>query len=179
MNYKEIRTLCLSTRSWFSGAWVFFLMVQKRCTTDIKGRPSITPCARRTASAAQAFLEERAVQQALPQRSKYLDSCYRYRSWAGRLPIPHCNSVWVLQLNPPQAGRLIALASAIFDRLGVTGLQVEINAHRLPLAVPNIERPAQLLCCPQRRERADTCGVAGAQPMRILDCKESPVCRKS
>lgn len=103
-------------------------------TFDDKGGRSITLRPEGTAGAARAFLENGLCNEALPQKVYYLVSCYRYeKPQAGRLREFHQFGVECFGTQSPLAdAELIALASVVFDRLGVTGLRLEINSIGCP-----------------------------------------------
>ena len=167
--YKEIRTPVFEHTELFQrGVGDTTDVVQKEMYTfDDKGGRSITLRPEGTAGAARAFLENGLCNEALPQKVYYLDSCYRYeKPQAGRLREFHQFGVECFGTQSPLAdAELIALASAIFDRLGVTGLRLEINSIGCPTCrAKYYDAPAQLLCCPQRRTVRHLPGSAGAQP---------------
>lgn len=180
--YKEIRTPVFEHTELFQrGVGDTTDVVQKEMYTfDDKGGRSITLRPEGTAGAARAFLENGLCNEALPQKVYYLDSCYRYeKPQAGRLREFHQFGVECFGTQSPLAdAELIALASAIFDRLGVTGLRLEINSIGCPTCRAKYYDTLRSYFAARKDELCDTCrGRLERNPMRILDCK-SPVCQE-
>ncbi|MBR3844752.1 MAG: histidine--tRNA ligase [Clostridia bacterium] len=154
-------------------------VVQKEMYTfEDKGGRSITLRPEGTAGAVRCLLEHGLYNEALPVKACYVLSCYRYeKPQAGRLREFHQFGVECFGAPTAAAdAEVIAVGHQAFKRLGVTGLQLEINSIGCPecrkkyLAVLRnyFEEHKETLCetCRGRLER---------NPMRILDCK-SPVC---
>lgn len=180
--YKEIRTPVFEHTELFQrGVGDTTDVVQKEMYTfDDKGGRSITLRPEGTAGAARAFLENGLCNEALPQKVYYLDSCYRYeKPQAGRLREFHQFGVECFGTQSPLAdAELIALASAIFDRLGVTGLRLEINSIGCRTCRAKYYDSLRSYFAARKDELCDTCrGRLERNPMRILDCK-SPVCQE-
>ena len=180
--YKEIRTPVFEHTELFQrGVGDTTDVVQKEMYTfDDKGGRSITLRPEGTAGAARAFLENGLCNEALPQKVYYLISCYRYeKPQAGRLREFHQFGVECFGTQSPLAdAELIALASAFFDRLGVTGLRLEINSIGCPTCRAKYYDALRSYFAARKDELCDTCqGRLERNPMRILDCK-SPVCQE-
>ena len=180
--YKEIRTPVFEHTELFQrGVGDTTDVVQKEMYTfDDKGGRSITLRPEGTSGAARAFLENGLCNEALPQKVYYLDSCYRYeKPQAGRLREFHQFGVECFGTQSPLAdAELIALASAFFDRLGVTGLRLEINSIGCPTCRAKYYDALRSYFAARKDELCDTCqGRLERNPMRILDCK-SPVCQE-
>ena len=180
--YKEIRTPVFEHTELFQrGVGDTTDVVQKEMYTfDDKGGRSITLRPEGTAGAARAFLENGLCNEALPQKVYYLVSCYRYeKPQAGRLREFHQFGVECFGTQSPLAdAELIALASAFFDRLGVTGLRLEINSIGCPTCRAKYYDALRSYFAARKDELCDTCqGRLERNPMRILDCK-SPVCQE-
>lgn len=180
--YKEIRTPVFEHTELFQrGVGDTTDVVQKEMYTfDDKGGRSITLRPEGTAGAARAFLENGLCNEALPQKVYYLVSCYRYeKPQAGRLREFHQFGVECFGTQSPLAdAELIALASAVFDRLGVTGLRLEINSIGCPTCRAKYYDALRSYFAARKDELCDTCqGRLERNPMRILDCK-SPVCQE-
>ena len=178
--YKEIRTPVFEHTELFQrGVGDTTDVVQKEMYTfDDKGGRSITLRPEGTAGAARAFLENGLCNEALPQKVYYLDSCYRYeKPQAGRLREFHQFGVECFGTQSPLAdAELIALASAIFDRLGVTGLRLEINSIGCPTCRAEYRKALRTYFEGYKDQLCETCNSRlERNPMRILDCK-SPVC---
>ena len=180
--YKEIRTPVFEHTELFQrGVGDTTDVVQKEMYTfDDKGGRSITLRPEGTAGAARAFLENGLCNEALPQKVYYLVSCYRYeKPQAGRLREFHQFGVECFGTQSPLAdAELIALASAFFDRLGVTGLRLEINSIGCPTCRAKYYDALRSYFAARKDELCDTCqSRLERNPMRILDCK-SPVCQE-
>ena len=180
--YKEIRTPVFEHTELFQrGVGDTTDVVQKEMYTfDDKGGRSITLRPEGTSGAARAFLENGLCNEALPQKVYYLDSCYRYeKPQAGRLREFHQFGVECFGTQSPLAdAELIALASAFFDRLGVTELRLEINSIGCPTCRAKYYDALRSYFAARKDELCDTCqGRLERNPMRILDCK-SPVCQE-
>ena len=180
--YKEIRTPVFEHTELFQrGVGDTTDVVQKEMYTfDDKGGRSITLRPEGTAGAARAFLENGLCNEALPQKVYYLVSCYRYeKPQAGRLREFHQFGVECFGTQSPLAdAELIALASVVFDRLGVTGLRLEINSIGCPTCRAKYYDALRSYFAARKDELCDTCqGRLERNPMRILDCK-SPVCQE-
>lgn len=180
--YKEIRTPVFEHTELFQrGVGDTTDVVQKEMYTfNDKGGRSITLRPEGTSGAARAFLENGLCNEALPQKVYYLDSCYRYeKPQAGRLREFHQFGVECFGTQSPLAdAELIALASAVFDRLGVTGLRLEINSIGCTTCRAKYYDALRSYFAARKDELCDTCrGRLERNPMRILDCK-SPVCQE-
>ena len=121
--YSEIRLPIVEQTPLFKRAIgeVTDVVEKEMYTFDDKGGRSITLRPEGTAGAARAFLENGLCNEALPQKVYYLVSCYRYeKPQAGRLREFHQFGVECFGTQSPLAdAELIALASVVFDRLGV------------------------------------------------------------
>ena len=154
-------------------------VVQKEMYTfNDKGGRSITLRPEVTASTVRAMLEHGLYNEGLPVKTCYIATCYRYeKPQAGRYREFHQFGVEMFGTASPAAdAEIISLAKSVFDRLGVTGISLEINSIGCPKcrgkyyeALKQYFKEHVDELCPTCRERLER------NPMRILDCK-SPVC---
>lgn len=180
--FSEIRTPVFEHTELFSrGVGDTTDVVQKEMYTfEDKGGRSITLRPEGTAGAIRSFLEHGLFNEPLPQKLCYLTSCYRYeKPQAGRLREFHQFGVECVGTASPAAdAEVISLANEMFDYLGVTGLQLEINSIGCPECRKKYYDALKEYFSQYKDELCETClGRLERNPMRILDCK-SPICKK-
>lgn len=178
--YKEIRTPVFEHTELFQrGVGDTTDVVQKEMYTfDDKGGRSITLRPEGTAGAARSYLENGLCNEALPQKVCYITSCYRYeKPQAGRLREFHQFGIECFGTSSPLAdAEIIALASTIFNELGVKNLSLEINSIGCPECRAKYHEALKEYFRERKDELCDTCNERlERNPMRILDCK-SPIC---
>lgn len=178
--YKEIRTPVFEHTELFQrGVGYTTDVVQKEMYTfDDKGGRSITLRPEGTAGAARSYLENGLCNEALPQKVCYITSCYRYeKPQAGRLREFHQFGIECFGTSSPLAdAEIIALASTIFNELGVKDLSLEINSIGCPECRAKYHEALKEYFRERKDELCDTCNERlERNPMRILDCK-SPIC---
>lgn len=178
--YKEIRTPVFEhTELFHRGVGDTTDVVQKEMYTfDDKGGRSITLRPEGTAGAARSYLENGLCNEALPQKVCYITSCYRYeKPQAGRLREFHQFGIECFGTSSPLAdAEIIALASTIFNELGVKDLSLEINSIGCPECRAKYHEALKEYFRERKDELCDTCNERlERNPMRILDCK-SPIC---
>ncbi|MEY8358951.1 histidine--tRNA ligase [Anaerotruncus colihominis] len=154
-------------------------VVQKEMYTFFdKGDRSITLRPEGTAGVMRAILQNGLTGGPLPVKASYVISCFRYeKPQAGRLREFHQFGVEMAGAASPAAdAQVIALAKAVFDALGVTGLALEINSIGCPECRARYHEALRAYFQARAGELCETCrGRLEKNPMRILDCK-SPVC---
>lgn len=180
--FKEIRTPVFEHTHLFArGVGETTDVVQKEMYTfNTKGDDSITLRPEGTAGAARALLEHALYNDGLPIKASYFVSCYRYeKPQAGRLREFHQFGLEVYGTSSPAAdAELICGANAIFDRLQITGLNLEINSIGCPECRKKYHEALKKYFEGYKQELCETCiSRLDRNPMRILDCK-SPVCSK-
>lgn len=178
--YKEIRTPVFEHTELFQrGVGDTTDVVQKEMYTfDDKGGRSITLRPEGTAGAARSYLENGLCNEALPQKVCYITSCYRYeKPQAGRLREFHQFGIECFGTSSPLAdAEIVALASTIFNELGVKDLSLEINSIGCPECRAKYHEALKEYFRERKDELCDTCNERlERNPMRILDCK-SPIC---
>ena len=139
-----------------------------------KGGDSITLRPEGTAGAARALLEHGLFNDPLPIKNYYLTSCYRYeKPQAGRLREFHQFGMECYGTKHPAAdAEMITAAKAIFDRLGLKNLRLEINSIGCPACRAEYHKELKAYFAAYRDELCDDCkDRLERNPMRLLDCK--------
>ena len=154
-------------------------VVQKEMYTfNDKGGRSVTLRPEGTAGMARAMLEHGMNNDTLPIKVSYLTSCYRYeKPQAGRLREFHQFGVECFGAGAPQAdAEVIALAHALLNELGITGVSLHINSIGCPSCRAEYHKALKDYFEKRKEHLCETCnGRLERNPMRILDCK-SPIC---
>ena len=180
--FKEIRTPVFEHTELFArGVGQTTDVVQKEMHTfDTKGGESVTLRPEGTAGAARAVLEHALENEGLPIKASYFVSCYRYeKPQAGRLREFHQFGLEEYGTQSPVAdAELICVAQSIFDRLGLSGIRLEINSIGCPECRAKYHEALKAYFESYKGELCETClSRLEKNPMRILDCK-SPICSK-
>lgn len=180
--FKEIRTPVFEHTELFArGVGQTTDVVQKEMYTfDTKGGESVTLRPEGTAGAARAVLEHALENEGLPIKASYFVSCYRYeKPQAGRLREFHQFGLEEYGTQSPVAdAELICVAQSIFDRLGLSGIRLEINSIGCPECRAKYHEALKAYFESYKGELCETClSRLEKNPMRILDCK-SPICSK-
>ena len=178
--FKEIRTPVFEHTELFQrGVGDTTDVVQKEMYTfNTKGGTSITLRPEGTAGAARAMLEHAIYNDGLPIKTYYFDSCYRYeKKQANRYREFHQFGVEPFgTANPAADAEIISLASTLFERLGITDLQLEINSIGCPTCRAKYHEALKAYFESSKDKLCETClSRLEKNPMRILDCK-SPIC---
>lgn len=178
--FKEIRTPVFEHTELFQrGVGDTTDVVQKEMYTfNTKGGTSLSLRPEGTSGAARAVLEHAVYNDGLPIKTYYFDSCYRYeKKQANRYREFHQFGVELYGASSPAAdAEIISLATTLFDRLGVTDLQLELNSIGCPACRAEYHKALKKYFESYKDKLCDTClSRLEKNPMRILDCK-SPVC---
>ena len=178
--FKEIRTPVFEHTELFQrGVGDTTDVVQKEMYTfNTKGGTSLSLRPEGTSGAARAVLEHAVYNDGLPIKTYYFDSCYRYEKMqANRYREFHQFGVELYGASSPAAdAEIISLATTLFDRLGVTDLQLELNSIGCPTCRAEYHKALKKYFESYKDKLCDTClSRLEKNPMRILDCK-SPVC---
>lgn len=156
-------------------------VVQKEMYTfEDKGNRSITLRPEGTAGVMRALLQNGLLSGPLPVKVSYLVNCFRYeKPQAGRLREFHQFGVEMAGAAGPGAdAQVIALAKAVFDRLSIRDLALELNSIGCPECRPKYYAALKAYFHSREGDLCETCrGRLETNPMRILDCK-SPVCKE-
>ncbi|MBQ9915148.1 MAG: ATP phosphoribosyltransferase regulatory subunit, partial [Clostridia bacterium] len=134
--YSEIRTPVFEHTELFErGVGETTDVVQKEMYTFLdKGDRSITLRPEGTASVVRSLVENSIYAQPLPAKLYYLAPCFRYeKPQAGRLRAFHQFGVEVFGAEDAALdAEVISLALELFSRLGVGGVELEINSIGCP-----------------------------------------------
>jgi len=154
-------------------------VVQKEMYTfNDKGGRSITLRPEGTAGVMRAVLQNGLLNDGIPLKVSYLTSCFRYeKPQAGRLREFHQFGVEMVgSANAAADAQVIGVAKAIFDKLGIKDLRLELNSIGCPECRAKYHAALKDYFTAHIDELCETCrGRLDKNPMRILDCK-SPVC---
>ena len=179
--YKEIRTPVFEHTEVFTRSVGDTTdVVQKEMYTFLdKGNRSITLRPELTAGCVRSVIENGNVNGALPVKTCYIGSCYRYeKPQAGRLREFHQFGVECFGAAAPAAdAEVISLAKYVLDSLGIKDLSLEINSIGCPECRARYHEALKTYFTEKKDELCGTClERLDRNPMRILDCK-SPVCQ--
>jgi len=179
--YEEIRTPIFETTELFQrGVGQTTDIVKKEMYTfNDKADRSMTLRPEGTASVCRAYVENKLYGQTQPVKLYYVGPMFRYeRPQSGRFRQFHQFGVEVLGADQPVVdAEVISLVWNLYQRLGLSGLEVHVNsvgcptcraAHRGQLQKFLEARKDEL--CPDCQERYER------NPLRILDCK-NPSCQ--
>lgn len=144
-------------------------------TFEDKGKRSITLKPEGTAGVARAYVENGLAELPQPMKMYYITPVFRYeRPQAGRLREHHQFGVELYGSDSPYADvEVISVAKALFDRVGIKDLELNINSIGCPVCRAEYNKALKEYLsahienmCPTCKERLDK------NPLRILDCKE-------
>lgn len=178
--YGEIRTPVFEHTEVFDrGIGDTTDVVQKEMYTFAdRGGRSVTLRPELTAGVVRAVVERGEIYGALPLKTCYIGSCYRYeKPQAGRLREFHQFGVECFGAGDPMAdAEVILLARAILRKLGLGGYRLEINSIGCPVCRAKYSEALRSYFGERRERLCETCrGRLERNPMRIFDCK-SPEC---
>ena len=174
--FKEMRTPVFEHTELFArGVGQTTDVVQKEMYTfDTKGGESVTLRPEGTAGAARAVLEHSLDNEGLPIKASYFVSCYRYeKPQAGRLREFHQFGVEEYGTQSPVAdAEIICLAQSVLDRLGLSGVHLEINSIGCPECRAKYNQALREYFTEHKEQLCQTClSRLEKNPMRLLDCK--------
>ncbi len=180
--YAELRTpIFEETALFLRGVGDTTDIVQKEMYTfeDAGGR-SITLRPENTASAVRAYVENKLFAGQQPVRLFYMGPMFRYeRPQAGRFRQFHQFGVECFGADSPAAdAEVIALAWEFYHRLGLQGLELNLNSVGCPKCRPAYRQALQDFLRPHLADLCPTCQERFEKnPLRILDCK-NPQCQQ-
>ena len=174
--FKEMRTPVFEHTELFArGVGQTTDVVQKEMYTfDTKGGESVTLRPEGTAGAARAVLEHSLDNEGLPIKASYFVSCYRYeKPQAGRLREFHQFGLEEYGTQSPVAdAEIICLAQSVLDRLGLSGVHLEINSIGCPECRAKYNQALREYFTEYKEQLCQTClSRLEKNPMRLLDCK--------
>lgn len=173
----EARTPCIEhTELFLRGVGGTTDIVQKEMYTFTdKGERSITLKPEGTAGAVRMFIENGLFAEAQPTKMYYLYCpVFRYeRPQAGRLREHHQFGVEVFGAPQPSAdAEIIAIASELFETIGVHDLTIKLNSIGCPKCRSHYQNALREYLAGRYDELCDDCKTRfEANPLRILDCK--------
>lgn len=180
--YKEVRTPTFEHTELFErGVGDTTDVVQKEMYTFLdKGGRSITLKPEGTAGAVRAYIEGRLYTLPQPVKMYYITPVFRYENpQAGRLREHHQFGVEVF--GAPDASvdaEIITLAMALFERLNIENLELNINSIGCPVCRPKYHEALKEYLSAHLDELCHNCRRRfDRNPLRILDCKEEK-CKK-
>lgn len=179
---KEIRTPTFEhTEVFLRGIGETTDVVNKEMYTfNDKGGRSITLKPEGTAGAARAFVEDGLINSALPVKTYYLTSCFRYeRPQAGRLREFHqFGTEFFGSYAADIDAEVILFAKSFLDELGISDYSLYLNSigckecrKEYHAALKAYLKDNFDALCKNCKERFDK------NPLRVLDCKEE-TCKK-
>lgn len=174
--FREIRTPVFEhTELFLRGVGDTTDVVEKQMYTfNDKGGRSITLRPEGTAGAVRAMLEHALYNEGYPIKLFYNTSCYRYeKPQAGRLRELHQFGVEMFGAADPAAdAQVILLGHGIFQRLGLSGVVLEINSIGCPTCRAKYHAALKEYFTQYKDQLCETCqSRLERNPMRILDCK--------
>ncbi|MCQ2416810.1 MAG: histidine--tRNA ligase [Oscillospiraceae bacterium] len=149
-------------------------VVQKEMYSVIARETQFTLRPEGTAGTIRSMLQNGLLAEALPQKVFYQLSCFRHeRPQAGRLREFHQFGVEMAGSASPYAdAEIILLAKTVLDRLGLKGIQLNINSIGCPQCRAKYQAALKAYFEPHREELCETCQERlERNPMRLLDCK--------
>lgn len=176
--YREVRTPAFEhTELFLRGVGDTTDIVQKEMYTFEDKHPrSMTLKPEGTAGVARAFIEGGLSAGAQPVKMYYLNCpVFRYENpQSGRLREHHQFGIEAFGAKEPSIdAEIIALAMALFKRLGVTALSLHINSIGCPQCRPIYNTKLREYFEAQKAALCPVCnGRLEKNPLRILDCKE-------
>ncbi|MBR6728780.1 MAG: histidine--tRNA ligase, partial [Clostridia bacterium] len=139
------------------------------------GDRSITLRPEGTSPVVRSFIEHSIYAQPQPSKLYYVTPCFRYeKPQAGRLRAFHQFGVEVFGATDAALdAEVISLALELFARLGVTGVELEINSIGCPECRKTYNQKLREFFAPKLGDLCETCRQRYEKnPLRILDCKE-------
>lgn len=178
--YREIRTPVFEDTALFQrGVGDTTDVVQKEMYTfEDKGGRSITLRPEGTASLARSFIENSLYADPQPTKLYYLISCYRYeKPQSGRLREFHQFGIECFGGTADATdAEVITLALSFFEKLGVTGLKLNVNSIGCPVCKQEYNQILREYFRQHQEKLCETCHTRlEKNPMRIIDCK-SEIC---
>ncbi len=180
--YKEIRTpMFESTELFERGVGDTTDVVQKEMYTFLdKGGRSITLKPEGTSPIVRSFVENSIYANPQPTKLYYLYPCFRYeKPQAGRLREFHQFGIEVFgSYTASVDAEVISLAMTLLSRLGVSGVELNINSIGCPNCRKSYNEKLKDYFRPHLNELCETCRERFEKnPLRILDCKNDD-CKK-
>lgn len=175
--FQEIRTPSFEhTELFLRGVGETTDIVNKEMYTFIdKGNRSITLKPEGTAGVARSFVENGLSENPQPMKMYYITPVFRYeRPQAGRLREHHQFGIELYGSDSPYADvEVISVAKSLFNRLGITELELNINSIGCPICRAEYNKALREYLKEHIDDMCATCKERlEKNPLRILDCKE-------
>ncbi|MGI6119183.1 MAG: histidine--tRNA ligase [Desulfosporosinus sp.] len=179
--YEEIRTPVFEATELFQrGVGQTTDIVNKEMYTFLdKGDRSLTLRPEMTASVCRAYVENKLFGQSQPVKLYYIGPMFRYeRPQSGRFRQFHQFGVEVLGAHQAVVdAEVISLVWNIYQRLGLSGLEVHVNSVGCPVCrTKHRAELQQFLSTRQEKLCKDCLDRFARNPLRTLDCK-NPDCQ--
>ncbi|SPF52112.1 Histidine--tRNA ligase [Candidatus Desulfosporosinus infrequens] len=179
--YEEIRTPIFEATELFQrGVGQTTDIVKKEMYTFMdKGDRSMTLRPELTASVCRAYVENKLYGHPQPVKLYYMGPMFRYeRPQSGRFRQFHQFGIEVLGADQPVVdAEVISLVWNLYQRLGLTGLEVHVNSVGCPTCRAKHRKQLQEFLTPRQNELCNDCRERFERnPLRILDCK-NPTCQ--
>lgn len=152
-------------------------VVQKEMyTVSAAGGSTFTLRPEGTAGTIRALMENGILNEGFPQKVFYIISCFRHeKPQAGRLREFHqfgCEMVGAA--NARADADVISLAKSVLDRLGLKGIELNINSIGCPKCRAEYHKALKAYFEQYKDKLCETCQQRlEKNPMRILDCKSA------
>ncbi|MDE6150033.1 MAG: histidine--tRNA ligase [Ruminococcus sp.] len=152
-------------------------VVQKEMyTVSATGDSTFTLRPEGTAGTIRALIENGVLNEGFPQKVFYILSCFRHeKPQAGRLREFHqfgCEMVGAA--NARADADVISLAKSVLDRLGLKGIELNINSIGCPKCRAEYHKALKAYFEQYKDRLCETCQERlEKNPMRILDCKSA------
>lgn len=152
-------------------------VVQKEMyTVSATGDSTFTLRPEGTAGTIRALIENGVLNEGFPQKVFYILSCFRHeKPQAGRLREFHQFGCEMAGASNARADAdVIALAKSVLDRLGLKGIELNINSIGCPTCRAEYHKALKAYFEQYKDSLCETCqGRLEKNPMRILDCKSA------
>ncbi|HEY8910059.1 MAG TPA: histidine--tRNA ligase [Desulfosporosinus sp.] len=174
--YEEIRTPMFEATDLFQrGVGDTTDIVKKEMYTFLdKGDRSMTLRPEMTASVCRAYVENKLYGQPQPVKLYYIGPMFRYeRPQSGRFRQFHQFGVEVLGADQAIVdAEVISLVWNLYQRLGLSGLEVHVNSVGCPTCRAKHRKQLQKFLATRQTELCSDCQERFERnPLRILDCK--------
>ncbi len=174
--FKYIRTPVLEQTELFerSAGESSDVVNKEMYTFTDKGGRSVTLRPEGTAGVLRAVLENGMHNDALPLKLMYVTSCYRYeKPQSGRLREFFQFGLEIFGGNSAMAdAEIISVSKAIFERLGIRNISLEINAIGCPECKESYNQAVKEYFKERKDSLCSTClERLERNPLRIFDCK--------
>ena len=152
-------------------------VVQKEMyTVSATGDSTFTLRPEGTAGTIRALIENGVLNEGFPQKVVYILSCFRHeKPQAGRLREFHqfgCEMAGAA--NARADADVISLAKSVLDRLGLKGIELNINSIGCPKCRAEYHKALKAYFEQYKDNLCETCqDRLEKNPMRILDCKSA------